>query len=38
MTLTDDLIINPRSNLVPLRGKKIGNAGKRQEEIKAIVY
>jgi len=36
--LTDDLIINPRSNLVPLRGKKIGNAGKRQEEIKAIVY
>jgi len=31
-------IINPRSNLVPLRGKIIGNAGKRQEEIKAIVY
>ena len=27
-----------RSILVPLRGKKLGNAGKRQEETKAIVY
>ena len=27
-----------RSNLVPLRGKKLGKAGERQEEIKAIVY
>jgi len=36
--LTDDLIINPRSNLVPLRGKKLGIAGKRQEEIKALEY
>ena len=30
-------IINPRSTLVPLRGKKLGKAGERQEEIKAIV-
>ena len=29
---------NPsRSTLVPLRGKKLGKAGERQEEIKAIV-
>ena len=27
-----------RSTLVPLRGKKLGKAGERQEEIKAIVY
>ena len=26
-----------RSTLVPLRGKKLGKAGERQEEIKAIV-
>ena len=31
-------IINSRSNLVPLRGKKLGKAGERQEEIKGIVY
>jgi len=31
-------IINSRSILVPLRGKKLGNTGKRQEEIKDIVY
>jgi len=31
-------IINSRSNLVPLRGKKLGYTGERQEEIKAIVY
>ena len=31
-------IINSRSNFVPLRGKKLGKAGERQEEIKAIVY
>ena len=31
-------IINSRSNLVPLRGKKLGKAGERQEEVKAIVY
>ena len=27
-----------RSTLVPLRGKKLGYTGERQEEIKAIVY
>ena len=27
-----------RSTLVPLRGKKLGKAGERQEEIEAIVY
>jgi len=27
-----------RSTLVPLRGKKLGKAGERQEEIKAIVF
>jgi hypothetical protein len=31
-------IINSRSNLVPLRGKKLGIAGESQEEIKAIKY
>jgi hypothetical protein len=31
-------IINSRSNLVPLRGKKLGKAGERQEEMTAIVY
>jgi hypothetical protein len=31
-------IINSRSNFVPLRGKKLGKVGERQEEIKAIVY
>jgi len=35
--LTNDLIINPRSNFVPLRGKKLGKTGERQEEIKAVV-
>ena len=30
-------IINSRSNFVPLRGKKLGKARERQEEIKAIV-
>ena len=27
-----------RSTLVPLRGKKLGKAGERQEEMTAIVY
>jgi len=36
--LTDDQTKIPRSNLVPLRGKKLGYIGERQEEIKAIVY
>jgi len=31
-------LINSRSNLVPLRGKKLGKAGERQEEMTAIVY
>ena len=31
-------IINSRSNLVPLRGKKLGKAGERQEEMTAIIY
>ena len=31
-------IINPRSNLVPLRVKQLGKMEERQEEIKAIVY
>ena len=31
-------IINSRSNFVPLRGKKLGKAGERQEEMMAIVY
>ena len=31
-------IINSRSNLVPMRGKKPGKAGGGQEEIKAIKY
>jgi len=31
-------IINSRSNFVPLRGKKLGKARERQEEINGIVY
>ena len=31
-------IINSRSNLVPLRGKKLGKAGERQEEMTTIIY
>jgi len=31
-------IINPRFNLIPLRGEKLGKAGESKEDKKAIIY
>ena len=33
--MTNDLIINPRSNFVPLRGNKLGKTGVRQGRVNA---